>query len=638
MKESEFDGKSLDIVSENVSKLKEIFPEIITEDKIDFEKLKLILGEEIDLDTERYSFTWPGKSQAIRESQKQSTGTLRPCKEESKNWDTTQNLYIEGDNLEVLKLLQKGYNDKIKAIYIDPPYNTGKDFVYKDDYKDNLKNYLELTGQTKNGKRFTTNTESEGRFHSNWLNMMYPRLKLARNLLTDDGVIFISIDDTEVENLRKICDEIFGEDNRLDRGTLIWPNKGSTKGFNKIVKNHEYIVAYSKNSNLVKSYYGENNPEKMDIIDERLMIKRSPKNPITTVKFPKGLKIEGVSNIEFKNSIGNGTNRLDIVEGNMIFENGLLLEDIVLEGSFPYKNQMIEFFSKLNTDEKTYDYKGQEWKEVYFRKTGVPYFRKYRKFKIISSILENIPNSGFSDLKELGLETLFDNPKPVELIYTLISYFCEKEDIILDFFSGSASFAQATFKSNLLNKSSRKFISIQLPEFINNEEFREFRTICDIGKERIRRAGEKILEESENKDLDIGFKVFKLDSSNLNKWDPDYENLEQSLLIAEDNIKSDRSNEDLIYEIMLEYGIDLTLPIEKHETDTNTVYSIGFGALLICLDNEISTKVCDTIIELSKDSAITRVVFKDNGFVSDSDKTNIKEILRINQIDEFITI
>ena len=635
----ELNGKSRDIVSDNISKLKELFPDIVCEDKIDFNILKEILGENVDDSKERYSFTWPGKTQAIRESQKQSTGTLRPSRSDSKNWNTTQNLYIEGDNLEVLKLLQKSYYNKIKAIYIDPPYNTGKDFVYKDDYKDNLENYLKISGQvldsedythTPYGVKLSSNTESQGRYHTNWLNMMYPRLKLARNLLKDDGVIFISIDDTEVENLRKMCDEIFGVENRLDRGTIIWPNKGSTKGFNKIVKNHEYIIAYAKKSELVESKFGENNPEKMDIIDERLQIKRSKKNPVSSVLFPKGLKIEGVSNIEFKNSIGNGTNRIDIKEGSLNFVDGELIENVVLEASFPYKNQMIEFFSKLGTNEKTYDYKGQEWKEVYFTKTGVPYFRKYRKYKIISSILEDISNSGFNDLKELGLEQYFDNSKPVNLIHTLITFFCAKNDIILDFFSGSATTAQAAFYGNNNN-----FILVQIPEKTmddSNAFIAGYKNICEIGKERIRRAGDKIVEESGNKDLDIGFKVFKLDSSNLEKWDPDYNNIQQSLTI--DNIKEDRTNEDLVYEIMLKYGIDLTLPIEEHDN----IYSIGFGALVICLDNNITKEIANDIIKLTENSSTSRVVFKDSGFKSDADKTNIKEILKTNHIDEFITI
>ena len=466
-------------------------------------------------------------------------------------------------------------------------------------------------------------------------NMMYPRIKLARNLLKEDGIIFISVDDTEVENLRKICDEIFGEENRLDRGTIIWLNKGSTKGFNKIVKNHEYIIAYAKNSDSVISKYGENNPDKMDIINERLQIKRSKKNPVSEVVFPKGLKIEGVSNIEFKDSIGNGTNRIDIKNGSMKFVQGQLVDDVILEASFPYKNQMIDFFSKIGTNEKTYDYKGQEWKEVYFTKTGVPYFRKYRKFKIISSILDDVSNSGFNDLKKLGLESYFNNPKPVDLIYTLITYFCGKDDIILDFFSGSATTAEAIFKSNILNNAFRKFILVQLPEPINKDTvaFNDgYNNIFEIGNERIRRSGDKIVEESGNQDLDIGFKVFKLDSSNLEKWDPDYNNIQSSLTI--DNIKEDRTNEELVYEIMLKYGIDLTLPIEEH----NNIYSIGFGALVICLDDNITKEITEDILKYTKNASTTRVVFKDSGFKSDAEKTNIKEILKTNNIDEFITI
>ena len=250
MKETTLTGESKDILNENIETLKELFPEIVSEDKIDFDKFKTIFGGEIDDSSERYSFTWPGKTQAIKESQKQSTGTLRPCKEESKNWDTTKNLYIEGDNLEVLKLLQKTYYNKIKMIYIDPPYNTGNDFVYKDDYVDNLENYLEISGQKSDGQRLTTNTESDGRYHSNWLNMMYPRLKLARNLLLDDGVIFISIDDNEVENLKKLCDEIFGEENLVCTITREAIKGGSiSKNIRNVV---DYVLCYSKNINFVQ--------------------------------------------------------------------------------------------------------------------------------------------------------------------------------------------------------------------------------------------------------------------------------------------------------------------------------------------------------------------------------------------------
>ena len=609
--ESEFDGKSLDIVSENVSKLKEIFPEVITENKIDFEKLKLILGEDIDTGTERYSFTWPGKSQAVREAQKISTGTLRPCKEESKDWDTTKNLYIEGDNLEVLKSLQKSYFNKIKAIYIDPPYNTGNDFVYNDDYKDNLTNYLEK-------QKFTTNKESDGRFHSKWLNMMYPRLKLARNLLKDDGFIFISISDEEVNNLRKICDEIFGEDNfrntistrRYDKNLNIQFAKDGLKSMNVGL---EYVLIYSKNPNSkLTAVYRESNDE------------RSKKG------YWKG----------FWNNADRPTMRYPILGFEPLEGQWKWKKEIAYEAINNYIEYQENFAQQYSLEE--YWFKTGKTKRFIRRKEGGTGKNKGVEHWVAPS--EGIlRNSNWSDIlvsKKNNVNIPFDSPKNPYLLKELILLSGVKEnEIILDFFSGSSSTAVALLEYNLENDTSNNFIMIQIPEETNekSDAYKQgYNNICEIGKERIRREGDNF--KKNNEDLDIGFKVFKLDSSNLNKWNPDYENLEQSVLIAEENIKSDRSHEDIIYELILGYGIDLTIPIEKYETSTNTIYSIGFGALIICLDDKITTEVCDSIIELSKDSEITRVVFKDNGFVSDSDKTNIKEILRINKIDEFITI
>lgn len=638
MEEIELTGESKDIVSNNISKLKEIYPDIFTEGKVDFDKLKADLGEYVDESHEKYNFTWPGKTQAIKESQKQSTGTLRPCKEESKNWDKTQNLYIEGDNLEVLKLLQKGYYNKIKAIYIDPPYNTGREFIYPDDYKDNITNYKELTGQIDGGKSLTTNSETSGRYHSNWLNMMYPRLKLARNLLRDDGVIFISIDDNELNNLKKICDEIFGEENCLDRGVLTWINKGSTKGFNKIVKNHEYIVAYGKNASKVKSYYGENFPEDMDKLEHYCFNKPSPKNPYCEIKFSAGCNIEGVSDITFEKEVGDTVKLQIIGDEPMVFKNGKLQNDVILRGTFPYRFQIEEYFKNQKLNLPTFDRKGQLWQEIFFNKNGMPRYRKLRNTKIISSVIddENIPNYGSNDISDLfGKKEIFSFPKPKELIYHLISYFVTDEDIILDFFAGSSTTAHAVMNFNSVTKNKIKFILVQIPEAINesSEAYKEgYKNICEIGEERIRRAGDKIVNETSNNNLDIGFKVLKLDSSNLEKWEPDYNNIQQSLTV--DQIKKDRTNEDLVYEIMLKYGIDLTLPIKKHDN----IYSIGYGALVICLEDNITKEITDEILKIVKSSSVARVVFKDSGFASDADKTNIKEILKTNHIDEFITI
>ena len=609
---SKLSGESNNIIQDNVIKLKEIFPEIVTEDKIDFDKLKLILGNNIDENPEKYNFTWPGKTQAIKESQKISTGTLKPCKEESKNWDSTENLYIEGDNLEVLKLLQKSYNNKIKMIYIDPPYNTGKDFIYSDNYKDNLENYLELSGQVvKEGEReresigikLSTNTETDGRFHSNWLNMMYPRLKLARNLLTADGVIFISIDDNELFNLKKLCDEIFGEENFVT--TLSWRRRKTQANLAKnFAPVHDYILVYAKNLNSIKL-------NKVPYSEE--FIKKTFKNPDNDPRGPYQTgplaRPANSSNREYELELPNG-------------------RKISAKWSCSQ-----ETFNKYVSENRLVIPRGGE---------GMP------RIKIFLSELEGqIPNTWLDNIatndegsKEIenifGSNAFFSFPKPTNLIKYLLNIGSNEDSIILDFFSGSATTAHATMQLNSEDNGNRKFIMVQLFELTDekSEAYKAgYKNICEIGKERIRRAGDKILEESTNKDLDIGFKVFKLDSSNLEKWNPEYDNLEQTLLTNRENIKEDRTELDLIYEIMLKYGIDLTLPIEK----LNNIYSIGYGALLICLEDNITKEIAEEIIKLKSDD-ISRIVFKESGFKSDADKTNIKETLRINNIDEFITI
>ena len=622
----ELTGESKDIVSDNISKLKKLFPEVVTGDKIDFKMLELILGEEIDNSKEKYSFTWPGKTQAIRESQKQSTGTLRPSREDSKNWDTTQNLYIEGDNLEVLKLLQKSYYNKIKAIYIDPPYNTGKDFIYTDNYQDNLENYLELTYQVGGGEfssvNLTNNPETSGRFHTKWLNMLYPRLKLARNLLTDNGVIFISIDDMELNNLKKICDEIFGEENFIANIVVRRSinGKGDQKGF---ANNHEYVLCYQKSIHTIFNGLSPNEDyvNKFDKMD----------------KWGK-YKIDGILMKK-----GAGSNRQDAP--TLFFplyynpDNGevsLFKDKIHFKERFPIKSNGTEgrwTWGKEKIQNETY--------RLYASPNGTIYIKDYltldkrMKIRTILDDKEYITNKATNEIKEIFDNKVFPTPKPTKLIKDLLDTCLSKNDIVLDFFSGSSTTSESLFKLNNLNSLNCNFILIQMPEVVDEKSDAYnagYNNICEIGKERIRRVGDKIVEESGNKDLDIGFKVFKLDSSNLEKWNPDYNNLQQSLTI--DNIKEGRTNEDLVYEIMLKYGIDLTLPIEEH----NNIYSIGFGALVICLDNNITKEIVNDIVDLTKDSSTSRVVFKDSGFKSDADKTNIKEILKTNHVDEFITI
>lgn len=624
MKEIELDGNSKDIVLDNISRLKEIFPEIVTEDKIDFDTLKKVLGENVDDSKERYNFTWPGKTQAIKESQKQSTGTLRPCKEESVHWDKTQNLYIEGDNLEVLKLLQKSYYNRIKFIYIDPPYNTGKDFIYSDNYHDNLENYLKISGQlvdsegeTSIGVKLTSNPETHGRYHSNWLNMMYPRLKLARNLLTDDGIIFISIDDNEQDNLKKLCDEIFGEENFIEN--YIWENTFRPDNSSKINrKNSEFVLCYARFKKYIKQLIGGKS------ISEGLpsLTKNSMKK--TTLHFnPNVVKTYLEDGIYNKGD-----------KGSYYLEDDVEVKDNIIINEFSLTGRVIwgqEYLDKQISNGTEIIIKNESF---------VPYTKKSEP--TIQSPNKIIPKDKVGDVLKANAERdalfedkVFDYPKPTSLIKYLLSYIDDKDYYVLDFFSGSATSADSVLRLNSEDGGNRKFIMVQIPEQ-TDESSKAFKAgyenICEIGKERIRRASDKIVSETGNNDLDIGFKVFKLDSSNLEKWEPDFNNVQQSLIV--DEIKKDRSNDDLVYEIMLKYGIDLTYPIERH----NNIYSIGFGALVICLDDNITKDITNQILNFTNSSSTSRVVFKDSGFASDADKTNIKEILKTNKIDEFITI
>lgn len=636
MDEIKLTGQSKDIVSDNISKLREIFPDIFTEDKIDFDKLKADLGEYVDDSHEKYNFTWPGKTQAIKESQKQSTGTLRPCKDESEHWDKTQNIYIEGDNLEVLKLLQKAYYNRIKCIYIDPPYNTGKDFIYSDNYKDNLENYLMASGQLKEsedgtvGIKLTTNTETAGRYHSNWLNMMYPRLKLSRNLLTDDGVIFISIDDHEVTHLRNVCDEIFGEENFVAQ--LIW-EQGRKSMAAQIAVNHEYCLVYCKNRKI--------NMELSDANDWK--IKKDGLNSIYAEydklkeKYGDNYKAIEKGLQEFYKSLPDNNPAKRHSHFRCVDENGIYNPDNISQGTGKGgKYDVIHPITKKPCKVPSGGYRFSEENmeillkenKIHFGKdhTIVPCIKRYLKdteYEVMASVFYKDGRGASKKLDSLIGKSIFKFPKDDEIIKMFLSLIVKEDDIVLDFFSGSATTAESVMKLNDENNSNLRFILVQIPEVDDTNS--EYDTICDIGKKRIKLVGA-------NYNSDVGFKVFKLDSSNLEKWEPDYNNIQQSLLV--DEIKKDRTNEDIVYEIMLKYGIDLTLPIEQH----NDIYSIGFGALIVCLSDNITIEITNAILEISKKSSVSRVVFKDSGFASDADKTNIKEILKTNNVDEFITI
>lgn len=621
-------GTSMDIVQDNIEKLKQIFPEIFTEGKIDFQVLKQLLGEHIENDKERYSFTWKGKTQARQIAQDMSTGTLRPDKDNSKDWENTENLYIEGDNLEVLKLLQKSYHGKIKMIYIDPPYNTGKDFVYKDNFKDNLKNYLDITGQIgEEGQKLTTNSDTNGRYHSDWLNMMYPRLKLARNLLTDDGVIFISIDDNEQENLKKICDEIFGEENF--QGMVVRNTGTPTGGGNRSIVNEiDLILIYSKTKNCVIN--GVPLTE-----DEKKIYDRED-------KFGKYL-------VRSLRRTGGEDRREDrpTMFYPIVAPNG---EEIYPIGPTGYESRWIcgkekyEELKKENLIEFQYNEKENKWQVM-------QKFYLEGRLKQPSNLWKNIEGNkkGTREIRELfDGNKIFDFPKPVQLILYALQLITSSSDIILDFFSGSATTAHAVMQLNAEDGGNRKYIMVQLPEVCDekSEAYKAgYKNICEIGKERIRRAGEKIKSDetlpAENREkLDIGFKVFKLDSSNIKEWDSETENLEQSLFDSIDNIKSDRTSLDILYEILLKYGLDLNVPIVENKH----FYSIGGGTLLINLDKEIDMEVIDsiceeykTLLEIDEDFKTT-VVLRDSSFANDVDKTNAMKKLEQVGIKEVRSI
>jgi adenine-specific DNA-methyltransferase len=638
----ELSGTSKDIVSENIEKLKELFPEVFSEGKIDFKKLEEELGNFTCNEPERYNFTWAGKSEAKKIAQTPSTGTLRPCKEESKNWDITQNLYIEGDNLEVLKLLQKSYYKQVKMIYIDPPYNTGKDFVYKDNFHDNIKNYLEITGQVDgDGNKLSTNSDTNGRYHSDWLSMMYPRLKLARNLLKDDGVIFISIHDKEMHNLRKLLDEIFGGDNFL--ATLIWDkNHSAQAGIFKAY--HEYIYVYAKNIEKIETPKSLNN----EIFEAGAMKKESARHPMSEFKFPAGVRFDAKDGTEFIDSWGEGE-KVELIEGRMICENGLTKYPVTLRAAYTQKNQMEQYF--YGDRESLIDSRGQKVVEFFFNSSGKIKIVKERGVETPQTTLKSYGSQGAISTALANLFNLegtpIDNPKSPLMLQDFVGWFTNmNEDIILDFFSGSATTAHAVMQLNAEDKGNCKFIMVQLPEITDetSEAYKAgYKNICEIGKERIRRAGEKIITENSDKDLsnlDIGFKVLKLDSSNIKAWDSNFENVRASLLDAVENIKEDRSSEDLLYEILLKYGLDLTLPIEEKVIDGKKVFVIGYGALVACLDDDITIPTVEAIAKLKDhyQSEIMRVVFKDASFKDAVVKTNAYQILKQFGIDEVVSV
>lgn len=606
----------MDIVADNISKLKELFPEAFTEGKVDFGALKEVLGDYIDGREERYSFTWNGKSKARMLAQTPSTGTLRPCKEESVEWDTTQNLFIEGDNLEVLKLLQKSYHKKVKIIYIDPPYNTGNDFVYKDNFSNNITNYKKITGQIdSDGNLFASNPETNGRYHTDWINMIYPRLKLARNLMCKNGIIFLSIDDNEIHNARMIMNEVFGEENFIEQ--IIWKNKygagAKTKGF---ISTHEYILCYSRN----------------------------PLDNLTAPLSEDEIKKHSRKDAKFKLR---GGYRLQPLQTRSLGDRPSLVYPINYEGHEIWPNKQWvwskdRLLKAIEDDNVEIQKKGEGFsvdsKQYLKDENG-----EMRKGKPVSVLNGPFTQEGTKEIRELfDGKSVFDFPKPSKLIDILLNIKVEPEledEIVLDFFAGSCPTAHAVYKFNSVQTKPKRYISVQLPEPCNekSEAFKlGYKTIAEIGKERTRRAASQITEENPNYHGDLGFKVFKLDSTNIKPWELDFDLTEQDLEDQISNIKHGRKEEDVLYEVLLKYGLDLTLPITEHSVAGHKVFDIGMGALMICLSDNIALDVVEGIAKLKDDlqPEIMRVVFKDAGFADDVVKTNAVQILKQAGIED----
>ena len=632
--------QSHDKVGDNVSKIAQLFPHCVTEIlnkdgktqlAIDFEKLQAELSNDIIAEgQERYQFTWPDKRAANRLANTRTTMTLRPCREESVDFDNTQNLYIEGDNLDVLKVLRETYLGKVKMIYIDPPYNTGNDFVYNDDFSIRNEEFSIRNGFVDEDGNLTTdpmvkNTESNGRFHTDWLNMIYPRLKVARDLLSEDGVIFISIDDNEVANLKKICDEVLGESNFVAK--FDWRKKTGANDAKDIAVVTESILLYTKNRNIT--------------LDLKMWRRDEDSINVDRYKFEdEFVDIRGRyyydtldrGGLQYSDSMNFG---IEAPDGGIIYPNGR--DSFVNDGwiwkwskdkvKWGIENKFLEFVksNKSKGSEYTIKYK------VYHLVDNEGNIREKSGRAYMNLITEPINQVGNSEMKAIfNNKTPFSNPKPIGLIQYLLNTIKSRNSLILDFFSGSATTAHAVMKLNAEDGGNRKFIMVQLPEKTDekSEAYKAgYSTICEIGKERIRRAGKKVKEENADKEgidkLDIGFRVLKLDSSNMNDvyYTPQQFNMQD---LFEENIKPDRTAEDLLFQVMLEHGIELSAKIETKQVNGKKVHFVDENYLITCFDADVNES---TITEIAKLKPIY-FVMRDSSANNDNVIDNFEQIFR----------
>ena len=635
MELNKIDGMSMDIEQTEMEKLKSVFPQCFAEGKLDIDKLLGLCGEYIDNDFEKYKFEWKGKMESLKLAQKRSTGTLRPCKAESVNFDETQNLYIEGDNLEVLKLLQTAYYNKIKMIYIDPPYNTGNDFVYEDDFADPMARYKEVTSQTTK-----SNPETMGRYHTNWLNMMYPRLRLASNLLKEDGVIFISIDDNEAHNLKKLCDEVFGEENFVADMSVVNNLKGrNDKKY--IARANERLLMYVKSmefeehglsldASVVSEYKESDNNGKF-----RLLELRKRGGPDTRKERP---------NMYYPFYVNPESGKVSLEQSEFYSVEALPVKSNGDDGRWRWGRETaaknIDYLfgkqvgNKYNIYEKDYLEDGD----------GA---RRVRPKSVLAGAAYST-DVATKEYRAIMGRVEFSNPKPVAMIKDLIEYATNpnEESVILDFFSGSATLAHAVMQLNAEDGGKRRFICVQIPELCeeDTDAYKEgYRNLCEIAEERLRRTGKKILEENaqtelsdeEKKPLDVGFKVFKLDTSNLKKWDGTpleetqidmfYERLNSMI----DTVKDDRTDMDVVYEIMLKMGIPLDVEVQYMEISDKIAYIVGDFILMICLAKNITAEDIENMAQY----APAKIICAEAGFADDSALSNAHYILKDRSIE-----
>ena len=628
--------ESPDMTAQNVDRIAALFPNCVTEvldeehstpekkvykRAINFELLKQMLSPDVVEGNERYEFTWVGKKAAIVEANQPIRKTLRPCKEESKDWDTTENLYIEGDNLEVLKLLQESYLGKVKMIYIDPPYNTGNDFIYADDFMHSQEQENQQMGMyDEDGDRLFKNTDTNGRFHSDWCSMIYSRLHLAKNLLTDDGVIFISIDDSEVKNLKNICDEVFGAANFVAQ--LIWQNKkGGGNDSTHIAIEHEYILTYAKNIALLGEFYESYSDDYIKRYKEEDNIGRFVWDT-------------------FKRKAGKQYYPITCPDGTVLEydEDG---------NAISWLRSKARFDSDIAAGEIRIIKIGEKW-SVQF-KQRIPLGKTPRSIFTTETVIDDrgTTSTGASDVYDYFKKDVFSNPKPVELIRFLLGFGLGENDIVLDFFSGSGTTAEAVMRSNL-EGGKNKFILVQLPENIDPlvnsssanakrvaenavsvlDEMEHPHLLTELAKERIRRAGEKIKSESPltTADLDVGFRVLKLDDTNMKDvyYAPD--DYDQGLLAGlESNIKDDRTDLDLLFGCLLDWGLPLSMPYSSEQIDGCTVHTYNDGDLIACFDENVPESVVEKIAKRQP----LRVVFRDSGFANSPAKINVTEIFKL---------